>query len=120
MYLSNVGCRFLGAARGRPTGDALQARAVAYHGELAAVAAGITLVTLEASHLGGGEYLSLREAAAAAAHRRGGARRHRRSGRPLGRGLRPRQAALAHGALADLGPEGVAAQIFLGHVREVG
>src|SRR5262249_57054591 len=69
-----------GTPRRRPAGDALQARAVAHHCELAAVAAGIALVALEPSHHRGGEHLGLREAAAASAHRRGRTRRHRRSG----------------------------------------
>src|SRR5215471_629761 len=105
-----------GTPRRRSARDALQARAVAHHCELAAVAAGVALVALEASHLGGGEDLGLGEAAAASAHRRGGARRHRRCGWTLGRGLRARQAALAHRALADLGAEGITTQILLGHV----
>ena len=39
--------------RRRPAGHALQARAVAYQGEVAAFAAGIALVALQAGELGG-------------------------------------------------------------------
>src|SRR6516165_10952891 len=116
VYTPWTWCRRLRAPRGRAAGDALQARAVSHHGELAAVGAGITLIALEASHLGGGEHFGLREAAAPSAHRRSGSRRYRRRGGALGRGLRARQPALAHRALANLGPQGITAQILLGHV----
>src|SRR5262252_676279 len=104
MYFADASCRLLRTPRGRSARDALETRAVAHHGELATVTARVALIALEASHLGGGEHLGLGETAAASAHRRSSTRRYRRRGGALGRGLRPRQASLAHGALADLGP----------------
>src|SRR5436309_14152093 len=67
--------------------DALETRAVAHHGELAAVAARITLVALEPSHFRGGQRPGLREAAAPTTHWHRGACGHRGSGRSLGDGL---------------------------------
>src|ERR1700716_3998380 len=93
-------------------GDALEARAVAHHGELAAVAAGIALVTLEARYLGGREDLGLSQPTASAADRHGGARGGGRS-----RGwLESRLGRLGarNTALGDLGPHRVASKVLFG------
>src|SRR6267378_2190916 len=99
-------------------GDALEARAVAHHGELAAVAAGIALVALEARYLGGREDLGLRQPTATAADRHGGARGQRRGYRQLeGRGGR---LGARNTALGDLGPDRVASKVLFGDVGEIG
>src|SRR5262245_40533636 len=101
----------LRAARRRPARDALETRAVAHHRELAAVAAGIALVALQARHLGRGERLARRRGTAAAAQRRDRtARRLRRD--PAGRGHR----VLGEGdrALAGFRADRIAAEILVG------
>src|SRR5438128_12182644 len=99
-----------GAPSGRAAGDALQTRAVTDHGELAAVAAGIALVALEPSDLGGGEQLGFGQTATAPAHRArgpGGGDVAARHGLP-----RVHRHAAGVGRLLDLRADGVAAQVL--------